>query len=349
MIELKVADAIHRIKDLFDKTNGACIHSFSGGKDSTVVGELIKLAQAQYKLPPIKFVFSDTRIEYKAITDFIKEYDYGVNELEIIYPEKPFTQILRDYGKPAMSKLKSEHLSTYQRQVKKGNDPLSTARAQNLILGINKNNGQLSHHKLANAHFNFLHEDQEYKVANKCCYYLKKKPFEVLYNDNNIKGYFTGIRVAEGGVRSMKYNSCTETRNNKIHKMPIFDWTDEDVEEFIKQYEVPLSRAYTEYGLNRTGCAGCPFANDIQNNLKILYEHEPNKYKAWTSKNWLRDVYIDLEIDLPFDEQYQNEKLSRERIIAKRRYEMLLKYRPKVSEKYKPNGQISLFDTEEKE
>ena len=50
--------------------------------------------------------------------------------------------------------------------------------------------------------------------------------------------------------------------------MPIIDWTDKDVEEFIKKYDIPLSKAYTEQGYERTGCFLCPFSLQIEKNLE---------------------------------------------------------------------------------
>lgn len=33
-------------------------------------------------------------------------------------------------------------------------------------------------------------------------------------------------------------------------------------------------------GLNRTGCAGCPFGRDFENELAIMQQYEPKLYKA---------------------------------------------------------------------
>lgn len=46
----------------------------------------------------------------------------------------------------------------------------------------------------------------------------------------------------------------------------------------IKEHNIPISKAYTEYGSVRTGCVGCPFAKDYKKELKILKQYEPNKY-----------------------------------------------------------------------
>lgn len=111
-----------------------------------------------------------------------------------------------------------------------------------------------------------------------------------------------------------------------IVKQPIVDWTDDDVDQFIEYYKVPLSRAYTEYGMDRTGCMGCPFSKYIKENLEVLYKYEPNRYKA--SMFWLKDVYIAQNVELPFDEAYEEEREKkwhetyhemRERMLAQHR------------------------------
>lgn len=45
-------------------------------------------------------------------------------------------------------------------------------------------------------------------------------------------------------------------------------------------FDVQHSRCYTEYGLRRTGCVGCPFSKHITEELAVIEEHEPNLYKA---------------------------------------------------------------------
>jgi len=49
----------------------------------------------------------------------------------------------------------------------------------------------------------------------------------------------------------------------------------------------------------------------VDNDLKYLYFHEPNRYKA--SMFWLKDVYIAQDVRLPFDEAYERERESGER------------------------------------
>lgn len=209
------------------------------------------------------------------------------------------------------------------------------------MLGVGKNGKSYAKTKIANKDLHMLHDDFDVKVSNKCCDILKKKPFADYNKEHDIDGYFIGIRASEGGARQLNTENriknggkiCTATKGKYIAKMPIIDWTDEDVDQFIEKYNVPLSKAYTEQGYERTGCFLCPFSLQIDKNLEKLHQYEPNRYKA--AMHWLKDVYIAQNVILPFDIEYEkdrNEKWlnSYERM----RYEMILKYRPKVACKF---------------
>ena len=42
-----------------------------------------------------------------------------------------------------------------------------------------------------------------------------------------------------------------------------------------------MSKCYTEYGMPRTGCAGCPYAGkNLQSELEIMKNNEPLLYQA---------------------------------------------------------------------
>ena len=332
MIEEKVIKAIHRIEELYFETEGKCYISFSGGKDSTVILALVKMSIDTLVLPPegIKAVFSNTGIELQATVDFVrwcKENWY--KNIEIIKPEKSFSWVLNNKGKPMLSKLKSNTLHRWHIR----NRTESTFSL--LIDGKSTVGNPMNKCKIADKDMHILHDDFKIVASEKCCDFLKKKPFKKYEKENEIKGAITGIRISEGGARAYRYGTlknsdkpCTYTRGNVMYKMPIIDWDDNDIEMFIEKYNVPLSKAYTDYNLKRTGCMGCPFSRNIDNDLQYLFFNEPNKYKA--SMFFLKDVYIAQNVKLPFDAQYERE---RKRTWLEKyepmRQEMLRKYRPK--------------------
>lgn len=330
-IDDKIREAMHRIEELYHETNGQCYVSFSGGKDSTVVLAIIKMCVDLCTIKPIKAVFCDTGIELGATRDFVKwcKENWYPN-IEIIRPQKSFKWVLDNRGKPMKSKMKSELLGRYQRTKNQ------STKSFNYLMGVSESGETYAKTKLADKDLHIIHNEFPIKVANDCCKYLKKEPFKQYQKENEIKGYILGFRMSEGGARELGAlkrikdggKLCTTTKGNYIVKMPIIDWTDDDIEEFIQKYNIPLSKAYTDYGLKRTGCMGCPFSLDIENNLKVLWEHEPNRYKA--SMFFLKDVYIAQNVRLPFDEEYEHEREEKwSNDYIRMRNEMLLKYRPK--------------------
>jgi 3'-phosphoadenosine 5'-phosphosulfate sulfotransferase (PAPS reductase)/FAD synthetase len=163
---------------------------------------------------------------------------------------------------------------------------------------------------------------------------MKKKPFKLYAEQHEIEGYLTGMRMSEGGARAFAYETaikagkapCTTIKGKYTVKSPLIDWTDEMCDLFVKRYNVPLSKAYTDYGLTRTGCFCCPFAPDIDSNLENLFRNEPNRYKA--ALFYLKDVYIAQGVELPFDDEYMAEYTEKWKEYEVMRYEMLKKYRP---------------------
>lgn len=328
-LENKITDAMHRIEDVFNETEGKCYVSFSGGKDSTVILALIKMCEELYTIPKngIVAVFCDTGIELGATRDFVrwcKENWYP--NIEIIRPEKSFSWILENKGKPIKSKMRSQMIGYLQR----GSDNAFLY----LVNGVNNNGKKYNKFVLADKDIHFASEKFSINASSKCCDYLKKKPF-VEYHKRGIKASIQGVRMSEGGARDINAKKresqggkiCTSSKDGIIIKMPIIDWSNDDVDQFIEKYNVPLSKAYTEYGLKRTGCMGCPFAVSIASNLEVLWKYEPNRYKA--SMHWLKDVYIAQNVILPFDENYEKERKQKwEDEYFDMRNEMLMKYRP---------------------
>lgn len=88
----------------FDLEHNAYI-SFSGGKDSTVLSVLVDLALPGNKIPR---VYINTGIDYRAITDFVREYGESDKRLQIIKPSQNIRAMLESYGYPFKSKEHSQ-------------------------------------------------------------------------------------------------------------------------------------------------------------------------------------------------------------------------------------------------
>ena len=363
--QMNVRKAMERCEALFYETKGKCYISFSGGKDSTMLLRLYQMCYEIGSIPSLpKAVFSNTGVEMRASVDFaLWVRDNYYKNFEMIRPKEAFPQVIKEYGKPMVSKAKSQFISTYQRALTKGNEMTST-RLLLLLYGKSHIDDEksTSKFKLATRNFNILHPNFDIKVSDKCCYVLKKSPLMQYALDNDLYGYALGERNDEGGVRATsnkkrvnnggqlctKYKTIGNGKNKRkmIVKMPIVDWSDEMEEMFRERERVPLSKAYTEYGCKRTGCAFCPYAfskKDVSERLEILFKYEPKMYKYAMAT--MKDVYIAQDIELPFDSDYEFERKQKWlTTYDKQRYEMIEKYRPEKAKKYKfKYEQTSLF------
>ena len=61
---------------------------------------------------------------------------------------------------------------------------------------------------------------------------------------------------------------------------PIIDWTDEDVWEFIKSYNIPYCELYDQ-GFTRLGCVGCPLSSNQEKELDMYPKYKENYIRAF--------------------------------------------------------------------
>lgn len=259
--------------------------SFSGGKDSTLLLWMVEQLGWKNK---VKVVFMDTRMEYEATYKFIKQKQNEGWIIDTQYPRIPAPIIYTKYGIPIISKIGAELLHRLQKH--NFNFIEDTMKPyQELELKYPKCKAALKwltgydritikcpdwiRKKLSS-------EGLTFKVANDCCKYLKKLPVYDYMKANNIKISVTGERIAEGGARKYAYKSCLVPHKFYTKFMPLLYLSDKDVNTLIEKNNIQLSDCYTKYGLKRTGCVACPFSQNIQYELNILKQYEPNKYTA---------------------------------------------------------------------
>lgn len=83
---------------------------------------------------------------------------------------------------------------------------------------------------------------------------------QVLKEGGGTKRYVvTGVRHAESAKRAKRQMTETCTRHKtRRYLHPIIDWSDADVWEYIRTYNVPYCKLYDE-GKKRLGCIMCPY------------------------------------------------------------------------------------------
>lgn len=96
-LDIKIRMTENRIKDWYNHYDGDVYCSFSGGKDSTVLLDIIRNTVGVYDVPA---VFVDTGLEYPEIKAFVK----SVGNVTIVRPKMNFRQVIEKYGYPVISK-----------------------------------------------------------------------------------------------------------------------------------------------------------------------------------------------------------------------------------------------------
>ena len=107
-LERKIQITQARILEWDKHYNGKIVVSFSGGKDSTVLLDLVRRA-----LPDTKAVFSNTGLEYKEIQQFV----YQTPNADVIRPKLRFDEVISTYGYPLIGKEVAEAIY-YARKIR---------------------------------------------------------------------------------------------------------------------------------------------------------------------------------------------------------------------------------------
>ena len=288
--------------------NAIC--SYSGGADSDIMIDLIENARKIVpSLPEVKYVFFNTGLEMKATKDHVRATaeKYGVEIIEA-RPKVNIVQAVRKYGVPFVSKIMSGGLSEWQ---KKG-IPLSIAdeydQAQdkhakrrelserypkcesliNFLCCCNREGDPRPNIQLVINSSKYMRDfiaeyPPDFQISAKCCDYCKKQVAHNIQKDFEM--IITGERRDEGGMRSVprKDNTAlcfTETSSGQYRLRPLYYVSDKDKAWYKEAYNVRYSDAYEVYGLERTGCCGCPISYRAVDDLELIRPFEPNVVKA---------------------------------------------------------------------
>lgn len=271
--ELTLFDRIEVIKTLNKKVDlekNAYI-SFSGGKDSTILHYLIDMALPGNKIPR---VFINTGIEYNYIVEFVNELASKDNRFVIIKPSQAIKPMLENFGYPFKSKQHSHNLAIYWRNKDKKEFNLSLKR----YLGIIESNTLFRCPNQLKYQFT---KSFNLKCSDMCCMKMKKEPVKKWQKENNRNIALTGMRKEEGGQRaSLKGCVITDKSNNIVKFHPLLVVNDNFENWFIQKNNIKLCKLYYEpFNFKRTGCKGCPFALDLQEQLTIMETYLPNERK----------------------------------------------------------------------
>ena len=107
-LDKKIAVTLTRIKEFANHFPDGVYVSFSGGKDSTVLLDLVRKV-----IPDVPVVFSNTGLEYPEIQAFARS-----KGAMFIRPKMSFVDVITNYGYPVISKEVSETIY-YARRIRR--------------------------------------------------------------------------------------------------------------------------------------------------------------------------------------------------------------------------------------
>ena len=279
-LEDKVRFTQRRIEEWVDEfTVDGCYVSFSGGKDSTV---LLDIVRGLY--PEITAVFVDTGLEYPEIRQFIKTFD----NVTILRPKKSFKEVINDYGYPIISKEVSECVDQARKAITTGK---YCYRLERLEGTARDKDGNLSMYNMPKWKFLL---DAPFKISNRCCFVMKKTPAYQYHKDTG-KVPIIGTMAEESRLRQKQYlrQGCNGFNNKIPTSTPMAFWTEQDVLKYLYETKIPYASVYGEIkidkngkyyttGCQRTGCMFCGYGCHLEkypNRFQRLAETHPKQYK----------------------------------------------------------------------
>ena len=293
-LDIKIEKTKLRIREWYEYYNGEVYVSFSGGKDSTV---LLDIVRSIY--PDVEAVFSNTGLEFPEVVNFVKTID----NVTMIKPEMSFRKVINEKGYPVVSKSVSNCVRLARKNIEDGKDTLRVRQIRGLENGS----------KFNKAKWEFL-LDAPFKISDECCNELKKKPFKK-YEKETGKKPMMATMAAEGGVRKEAYLKTGCNAFNSGKSQPMGFWTEQDVLEYIFTRKLPIASVYGDVveevdmlgnktyrttGEQRTGCMFCMFGCHLEkypNRFERLKYTHPTQYRYCMEKLGLDEVLNFIGVD----------------------------------------------------
>lgn len=253
-LEIKIKKTKQRIREFYEHFNGDVYVSFSGGKDSTVLLDIVRQVY-----PVVEAVFVDTGLEYPEIRQFVKGYE----NVTWLKPEMNFKEVIKKYGYPLPTKEYARDIYYAKRGSEWAMDKFSQRSEERFII-------PKRWEKLAS-------KECPFEVSDFCCGIMKKKPFHN-YQKQTKKHSIIGTLAVESARRKNSWckHGCNAFDSKEPKSQPIAFWTEHDILLYIKRYKLPICSVYGEVtddykltGCQRTGCMFCLFG--------IGSEKEPNR------------------------------------------------------------------------
>ena len=253
--------------------DGQVYVSFSGGKDSTVLKHIV---DSMYNDVPSLFV--NTGLEYPEIQKFAMSQKNVIT----VRPEMRFDEVIKKYGYPVISKEVAKTIYEANGDVKHAVYAFEGKCV----------NGTPSKYRQRFVKYGYLVKS-EIPISHKCCDEMKKKPAKI-YEKESRRIPIVGTMANESVLRRKAWmqNGCNAFNANRPVSQPLSFWTEQDILQYIKTYNIPYCSVYGDIievdgklkttGCDRTGCIFCMFGCHLEktpNRFQRLKETHPRQYE----------------------------------------------------------------------
>lgn len=283
-LEAKIAFTQQRVKAWYLHYQGDVYVSFSGGKDSTVLLDIVK-----GMFSDVPAVFCDTGLEYPEVRELaLRKADV------VIRPKMNFKQVLEKYGYP----IPGKEQALYIRQARH-----STEHMKSIRLGDGRYSVSKRWRKLVYAPF---------EVSEQCCDAIKKRPFKE-YEKESGRAKMTAMMACESTRRERNYlqRGCNNFSAKSPSSMPMAIWTEQDILRYIVENGIEYAACYGEIvggadgklfctREDRTGCMFCMFGihyDGTPNRFQRMQRDYPKQYDYCINKLGIGDVLDYVGID----------------------------------------------------
>lgn len=260
-----------------------CYISFSGGKDSTVLMDIIRNDMRERDIPAM---FVDVPTQYPELREFAKTWD----NVEIVRPKISFMEVCEKYGFPLISKEVSESVygaRKYLTELEKEIESLQTDRQTDscrinistiksvelanilnermkgrlggnnlrlaIMLGMYTKDSKIKANIPSDERSTFSQEkykfflEAPYDISNMCCRIMKKNPAHD-YHKQTGRNPITAQMADESRLRLQKWvqNGCNGFNLKIPTSNPMSFWTEQDILKYIKTRELPICSVYGE-------------------------------------------------------------------------------------------------------